>query len=418
MPSRRRIILGLNSGTSADGVDAVACEISGKGLRMRVRVLGHVRRKYPAELRRRLLAVMAPASTRTEDICQLSTEVGLAFARAALACNKKLGLKRIDFVGAHGQTVCHLPPGGGLHSHASSPSSKNSSGSRRQQGVFGTLQIGDAAIVSTTLGVPVVSGFRQADMAVGGQGAPLVPWTDHVLFHDRRRNVAIQNIGGIANMTWLPAGGTSDNVIAFDTGPGNMVIDAMVRHFTKGRSQYDRDGRRAAEGTVDDHILKRLLDHRFLATAPPKSCGREEFGEKWVRDVLRRYASRKLSSNDWIATATAFSAASIAMSYALFVSPHCRRYPPMDEIILCGGGARNPTLVRELLAYASLDGACEGISVTTTADYGIKPQAKEGVSFAMLAAACMDGVAANLPCVTGANRRVVLGQIANPEPRR
>ncbi len=418
MPSRRRIILGLNSGTSADGVDAVACEISGKGLRMRVRVLGHVRRKYPADLRRRLLAVMAPAPTRTEELCRLNTEVGEAFARAALACKKKLGLKRIAFAGAHGQTVCHLPPGTDLHTSARSANSRNPRDSRRPRGVFGTLQIGDAAIIATALGVTVVSGFRQADMAVGGQGAPLVPWTDYVLFHDRRRSVAVQNIGGIANMTWLPAGGTLDDAIAFDTGPGNMVIDAMTRHFTKGRSQYDRGGRRAAQGTVDDRILKRLLDHRFLATAPPKSCGREEFGERWVHKVLRQYSSRKLSSNDWIATATAFSAASIAMSYALFVSPHCRRYPPMDEIILCGGGAKNPTLVRKLLAYASLDGACEGISVTTTADYGIKPQAKEGVSFAMLAAACMDGVAANLPRVTGARRQVVLGQIANPEPRR
>jgi len=415
MAGGRRIILGLNSGTSADGVDAVACEITGVGVRMRVRVLGHVRRKYPADLRRRLLAVMAPASTRTEDLCRLSTEVGKAFARAARACVKKLGLKRIALAGAHGQTVCHLPPGGDLHGSAGSRSSDNS---RRRQRVFGTMQIGDAAIVATALSVPVVSGFRQADMAVGGQGAPLVPWTDYVLFHDRRRSVAVQNIGGIANMTWLPAGGAMDEVIAFDTGPGNMVIDAMVRHFTKGRAQYDRGGRRAAKGKADERVLKRLLDHRFLTTPPPKSCGREEFGEKWVRDVLRRYSSRKLALDDWIATATAFTAASIAMSYALFVSPHCRRYPPMDEIILCGGGAKNPSLVRDLLAYASLDGACEGVSISTTADYGIAPQAKEGVSFAMLAAACVDGVAANLPSVTGARRRVVLGQIASPEPRR
>ncbi|MFH1418424.1 MAG: anhydro-N-acetylmuramic acid kinase [Planctomycetota bacterium] len=418
MAGGRRIILGLNSGTSADGVDAVACEITGVGVGMRVRVLGHVRRKYPADLRRRLLAVMAPASTRTEDLCLLSTEVGEAFARAARACVKKLGLRRIAFAGAHGQTVCHLPPGGDLHRSESSASSRSSGDRRRGRRVFGTMQIGDAAIIATALGVPVVSGFRQADMAIGGQGAPLVPWTDYVLFHHPRRSLAVQNIGGIANMTWLPAGGALDEVIAFDTGPGNMVIDAMVRHFTKGREQYDRGGRRAARGKVDERVLKRLLDHRFLTTPPPKSCGREVFGEKWVRDVLRRYSSRKSASDDWIATATAFTAASIAMSYALFISPHCRRYPPVDEVILCGGGAKNPSLVRDLLAYVSLDGACEGVAVSTTADYGITPQAKEGVSFAMLAAACVDGVAANLPRVTGARRRVVLGQIASPEPRR
>lgn len=411
MNRRSRIVLGLNSGTSADGVDAVACEIVGSGLDMRVGVLGHVRSAYSPELRRRLLDVMAPAASRTEEICRLETTVGRAFAEAASAAVKKIGLKRLDLIGSHGQTICHLPPGG------SGSSRRRGRGRSDNNASTGTMQIGDPAIIAARLGVPVVARFRQADMAVGGQGAPLVPWTDYVLFRHARLNRVVQNIGGIANLTWLPAGGGVETVLGFDTGPGNMLIDALVHRFESGRRHFDKGGRQAARGKVDECVLRRLLDHPFLTQPPPKSCGREQFGKPWMDGEIKRFARRRLGPDDWIATATAFAATSIALAYAMFLSARRGRYPPMDEIILCGGGARNPTLVRQLAGCVSLDGRFDHVRMSRTDDYGITAQAKEGVSFAMLAAACVDGVPANLPQVTGARRRVVLGQICNPEPR-
>lgn len=405
MARRSRIVLGLNSGTSADGVDAVTCEITGRGPAMRVQVLGHLYRKYEPELRQRILAAMAPAETRTEEICRLDTEIGRAFARTAAAAVKKLGLKRLDLIGSHGQTICHLPPGVGRRS--------KSAGRQRPRArePAGTLQIGSPAVIAARLQTPVVAHFRQADMAVGGQGAPLTPWTDHVLFRHAKRNRIVQNIGGIANLTWLPAGGRVEEVIAFDVGPGNMVIDALVSHFTKGREQFDRHGRRAARGVVDSRLADTLMDYEFLAKPPPKSCGREQYGEQWVRRLLSRRRKRRLSPDDWIATATDSAALGIVLSYATFL----RWYEDRDrEIILCGGGVRNRSFMRSLEHYLEL--VFGEVKICTTGDYGIPPQAKEGVSFAMLAAACVDRVPANLANVTGAGRRVVLGQVCITEP--
>ncbi|MCG8403643.1 MAG: anhydro-N-acetylmuramic acid kinase [Phycisphaerales bacterium] len=386
--------MGLNSGTSADGVDAVACEITGRGLRMRVRVIGHFARRYPNDLRRRILSAMAPAETRTEEICRLHGEIGRFFAGTSAALAKRLALKRIDLVGSHGQTVCHLPP----------------SVSRR---VSGTLQIGEAAFISIGLGVPVVSQFRQADMVAGGQGAPLVPWTDYVLFRHSKRSRVVQNIGGIANLTWLPAGGRVDDVTAFDTGPGNMLIDALVSHFTKGKVTYDKNGSLGRRGRVRHEVLTHMLEHPYLTKRPPKSCGREEFGVVWMEDLLKRFRGRRIPSSDWIATATHFTAVTIASGYRSFSDSRRRRSPPLDEVILCGGGAKNKALVRSLTTAVAENMNGRRIEFKTTADYGIPFQAKEGASFAMLAAACVDRVAANLPGVTGARDRVILGQLCH-----
>ncbi len=454
MGQRTRIVLGLNSGTSADGVDAAACEISGQGERMRVRLIGHVQRAYAPELRSRLLAVMAPARTTTEEICRLNTAVGDAFAATAMALLKKLGLKRVDLVGSHGQTVCHLPPRVSMTS-ARVPLLE-STGTRKAlregsgtAGETGTLQIGDAAIIAARLGAPVVSQFRQADMAVGGQGAPLVPWTDWVLFRHARRTRVVQNIGGIANLTWLPCGTgnrpmrgkaskprpcTADDVIAFDTGPGNMLIDALVSHFSGGRQTYDRGGTLARRGTVMDDVLAHVLAHPYLRRMPPKSCGREEFGAGYAAELLRRFGRRRRPAEDWIATATRVTAESIAAAYADLWHvhptiesnrspgragrvgarpvPRMRRDTAADalEIILCGGGAKNRTL-RSMLAKAVEARLGFAPEFSTTDDYGISTQAKECVSFAMLAVARVDGVAANLPGVTGARCRTVLGAV-------
>lgn len=412
MKRSHRIVIGLNSGTSADGVDAAACEIVGRGLGMRVQVLGHVRREYSADLRARLLAVMAPARTSTEAICTLERDVGLAFARTAEAAVSRLRLHRVDLIGSHGQTICHLPPAA-----ASGDTQSNHRRGRRICNVGATMQIGEPALIAARLDVPVVARFRQADIAAGGQGAPLVPWTDYVLFHHARRSRVVQNVGGIANVTWLPAGGRLEDVVGFDTGPGNMLLDALVSRFTKGRQRFDQDGRLAARGKVDCHVLKRLLVHPFLARRPPKSCGREEFGEGWMCRLLRRFASRRLTCEDWLATATAFTAASITIAYLLLAHWGRRPYPPMDDILLCGGGAYNPTLIRRLGDFVSMNCGRDAVRIATTADHDIPIQAKECVSFAMLAAACVDGIPANLPQVTGARERVVLGQMCNPGGR-
>lgn len=404
-----RIVLGLNSGTSADGVDAVACEITGRGLGMKVRVIGHVHRPYRVELRNRLLAVMAPAATRTEEICRLETEVGGAFADGAAAAVKRLGLKRVDLIGSHGQTICHLPP------RSSTVSSRERARLKARTQTTGTLQIGDSAIIAARLRCSVVHHFRQADMAVGGQGAPLVPWTDYVLFRHPKKTRIIQNIGGIANLTYLPAGGGLDDVIAFDTGPGNMVIDALVRHFSKGRKQFDEVGRWAAKGRVDLPIYNEMFDHPYFMRPPPKSCGREQFGETWVTAMLRRHARRALSPADWVRSATVLTAETILFSVQAFVLPEEPSLSCLHEMILYGGGAHNATL-RQLIQSGLRDTqGLRRVSVLTTDDRGIPIQAKEGVSFAILAAACVDRVPANLPQVTGATRRVVLGQICGLE---
>jgi anhydro-N-acetylmuramic acid kinase len=403
---KSRIVIGLNSGTSADGVDAAVCEIRGRGLAMRVRLLGHIHRAYPDALRRRLLAVMAPAATRTEELCRLEVEVGHAFADAAAAMVQKLALRRVDLVGSHGQTICHLPP---------LPLRKRA-GVRARKPVCGTLQIGDATIIAARLAVPVVHHFRQADMAVGGQGAPLVPWTDFVLFEHSRNNRIIQNIGGISNLTYLPARGRLVDVRAFDTGPGGMVIDGLVRRFTRGREQFDRGGARARRGRPHPAVIHHMRQHPFLYQMFPKSCGREQFGDAWLAQLQKRFARLRLSPDDWIATATFFTAFSIHMAYLMLSIATDRPYPPMDEIVLCGGGDKNRTLVVNLRRCVTFNGRFP-TKISVMEEHGIPSQAKEGVSFAMLAAACADRVPANLPQVTGAKRRVVLGQICEMEPR-
>ncbi len=452
MAKRERIVVGINSGTSADGVDAVVCRIAGRGLRMRVEYLGMASRRYPSDLRERILAVMAPAATRTEEVGALHRDIGLAFARTAQAALKKLTIARADLIGSHGQTVGHYPAQGR---------------GKRKQTPGWSLQLGDPALVAAAHNTPVVANFRQADMAGGGQGAPLVPWTDYVLFNDRKRARVLQNIGGIANLTYLPAGGAPEDAIAFDSGPGNMVMDALAQRLTHGRQTYDQGGRLAARGKVNETVLAAMLQHAYFKRQPPKSCGREEFGAAFVEAQLNTFARLKLTTEDWLATATALTAHSIERAY--------QRLGHIDEVILCGGGAKNTTLVRMLReqlaaqprqttgakmkplsrsqtrsvnpsapelrranqgapalpglgdtgpraaagAKVSVAPAPQGLGdkpttmprITRMDEYGIPSQAKECISFAMLAAARMDSVPANLPQVTGAQKAVLLGGV-------
>jgi len=374
-------VAGLMSGTSADGVDAAIVDVGPRG----VAVLAFDSRPYTAALRRQILRLFRPETARIDDLCHLHFVLGEVFAEAVIRLCAKSGiaLESLDLIGSHGQTVYHMPEG------------------RRfgKRLVRSTLQIGEPSVIAERTGVTTVADFRPRDVAAGGEGAPLVPYTDHFLFQHARKSRAVQNIGGIANVTYLPAGGGVGDVLAFDTGPGNMIIDRVVQRVTGGRQTYDAGGRLAARGAVNARLLAALLRHRYLARRPPKSTGREVFGIQFSDSLWARSRKRGTAPLDMVATVTAFTARSIADAYR-------RHLPgPVDEVILCGGGARNRTLVR------MIGEAVAPARVLRTDDLGIDADAKEAVSFAILAYATVHGIPANVPAATGADRPVVLGKI-------
>jgi anhydro-N-acetylmuramic acid kinase len=375
-------VIGLMSGTSADGIDAAAVDVPARGRDVRVRAFHTY--PYPPRIRRMVLDLCDPGAASVDDLCHANAVLGELFADAALRLAEEAGVPpaRVDLVGSHGQTVRHLPRG------------------RRFRGrrIGSTLQIGDPCVIAERTGITTVADFRPRDMAAGGEGAPLVPYADLLLFGHPRRSRAVCNLGGIANVTYLPAGGGPDDVLAFDTGPGNMVMDGLVQRMTGGRQTFDAGGRRARAGRVHEDVLGDLLRHPFLRRRPPKSTGRETFGPAFVDDLLERGTARDLGEADLVATAAAFTVQAIARA--------CGRLPgAVDEMILCGGGARNPALV------AMLRDALAPAPVRLTDDLGLDADAKEAVAFALLAAATIRGRAGNLPAATGADRPVVLGTI-------
>jgi anhydro-N-acetylmuramic acid kinase len=372
------------SGTSADGIDAVVAEIAGSGRQLRARVLAHAHQPFSLAMRRRILHVCLHGTVA--EICELNFALGEHFARAALAAIRRAKRKPGDIaaIGSHGQTIHHLP-------NARTPS---------------TLQIGEPAVIAERTGITTVADFRVRDMAAGGQGAPLVPYADWALFTDKTRPRIVQNIGGIGNLTFLPPRAKLDEVIAFDTGPGNMVMDALVTALTRGRQTFDRDGRWAARGHVSEKLLAELMAHPFLQRRPPKTTGREEFGEVFLRGMLASARRLRLRPEDMVATATAFTAASIADAYRRFVFPKLKADERGSlQIILGGGGAKNPTL-REMLAHRIGVG-----TLFTHEDFGIANAAKEALAFAILAHETLLGNPGNVPTATGARRATVLGKI-------
>jgi anhydro-N-acetylmuramic acid kinase len=374
-------VAGLMSGTSADGVDVAIVDIGRGG----VSVLAFDTFSYPRTLRQRILAVCDPQTARLDEICHLNFVVGEVFSQALIRLTESssIPLSSIDLIGSHGQTIYHDPTGSRF-------------GGRL---VRSTLQIGEPSVIAERTGITTVADFRPRDIAAGGEGAPLVPYADFFLFSDKHRNRVLQNIGGIANVTFLPAGGDMSKVIAFDTGPGNMIIDRITHVITAGKSSFDRAGKLAARGKVNLQLLGELMDHRFLRRRPPKSTGREEFGLAFSTDLYRRARARQIAPLDILATVTAFTAKSIASAY--------RRFLPstVDEVILCGGGAWNCTLV------SMLRSELHPANLMTTDDFGISIDAKEAVSFAILAYQTMQGRANNVPSATGAGKSVVLGKI-------
>ncbi len=372
-------VAGLMSGTSADGVDVAIVDIDDQSQKL----LGFGTVPYPASVRKALFGLFEPQTSRVDDICHYNFVFGHFFAKALESvCSKtSISLDSIDLIGSHGQTIYHNPEG------------KRYAGQRIQS----TLQIGEPSIIAQQTGITTVADFRPRDIACGGQGAPLVPFADSVLFSHQSLNRAIQNIGGIANVTFLPANSDPDKIIAFDTGPGNMIIDGLMALLTN--KKYDNHGNLAAKGQVCQSVLDTLLQHPYLRKSPPKTCGREEFGLQFCRLLYQNAMTDKISKADLIATATAFTALTIAKAYRRFL-------PSMpDEVILCGGGARNTTLVKMLHAEFG------GVEIMTTDEMGIDLDAKEAMSFAILAWATIKVVANNVPSATGATQTIVLGKI-------
>jgi len=383
-----RLAVGLMSGTSMDGIDAALVRISGPPEKPRVRLLAFVTKPYRPVEREAIAHVASGGPAGASVISQLNFWLGEHFADAAQAVCRRGGVsaQSLFVIGSHGQTIYHQ----GIHS--------------REAGleIASTLQIAEPAVIAERTGVPVVADFRAADMAAGGQGAPLVPMVDYLLLrHPREGRVAL-NIGGIANVTVIPARAKPEDVFGFDTGPGNMVIDALVGHFTKGREPYDADGRLASLGRVEEAALNGALADPYFQREPPKSAGREQFGESFVKTHF--LARRRMSFEDAVRTASELTARTIADGLERFVFPRVK----VHRLIVSGGGARNKFLMERLADLLPR------LKVETSDRYGLPVDAKEAIAFAVLADRTMHGLPGNLPAVTGARRPVVLGKLVRP----
>jgi anhydro-N-acetylmuramic acid kinase len=386
-PEKRSMtVAGVMSGTSADGIDVALVRISPGKQKPRIKLLAHHAVGCPSALRRAVLAAMDAKQTSTAELARLNWRLGVAYAEAVRAAVKKYRVK-LDLVGCHGQTVYHQA---NPEPYAGRP-------------VACTWQLGEPALIAAELRVPVVSNFRPADMAVGGQGAPLVALLDYVLFADVQRARVLQNIGGIGNLTAIPADGAPADLIAFDTGPGNMVIDALMEQFF-GKN-YDRDGRIAARGRVLEEIVKKALREPYFAARPPKSAGREQFGVAFTATFAKTCNNSGGKPEDAVATATALTANSIALAFERFVKPHCQ--PSTVDYIISGGGSHNATLMKML--GERLEPL--GCNVLVSDALGVPSQAKEAVAFALLAWHTWHKLPGNVPAATGAKRPAVLGEI-------
>jgi anhydro-N-acetylmuramic acid kinase len=368
-----RLIVGLNSGTSMDGIDALLARVSGTGPSVRLEPLRFAKTPFLPGLRARLLR--APELS-CEEVCRLHRELGEAFAAAAAALCRDAGttLAAIDLVASHGQTVCHLP----------SPAS--------------TLQIGDLDVIAAAAGVPVAGDFRAADVAHGGAGAPLMPYLDRVLFRDRPGTITL-NLGGITSLTWIGPEGTDP--LAFDVGPANVPLDLLAQRITRGAQEADLGGRLAASGRVREDLVAGLLAHPFLRAPWPKTSGREEFGHAYVAGLVERHGAVPLV--DLLASHTALVGRSVAEAVGRSVPGGAGA---VSQVVASGGGIHNPTLM------AGLRAALGPVPVRTLAEFGIDPDAKEALLFALLGNERLFGQPSNVPSVTGARKSVCLGKIA------
>jgi anhydro-N-acetylmuramic acid kinase len=385
-----RLLVGLMCGTSGDGVSAALIATSGYGRDRRLRLLTHSVYPYPQQLRERLFALFPPQRFTAAELAHLHRELGEVLAEASLAIIAAGGHAVADLsaIAIQAPTLFHEPP------------------DERSLGVH--MEIGEAAVVSERTGAVVVGDLRPSDIAAGGHGAPLSAFVDYVLFADESLGRAVQNIGGIANVTFLPAGVTRDAVVCFDTGPGNMLIDGVIAILTNGREQFDQDGQRAARGSVNKPLLAELMQHPYLARRPPKTTGREDFGAHLAEKTVARAQGLGVRDDDLVATVTAFTVESIRLHYERELIPRAR----LDEIVIYGGGCHNRTLVR------MLHEAFAPIPIRFHDQFGIPGDAREAVTWAVLADETLAGQPANLPAASGAGHSVVLGKIVSVHPGR
>ena len=381
------IVAGVMSGTSADGINVALVRIQGRGFRSRLELLAHYQFPYPDNVRRTVLSTMNAGSARVADLSRLNFLLGELYSEAVRAAQRRARLE-CELVGCHGQTLYH----------------QGNPALFLGRRVACTWQTGEAAIMAAKLGVPVVSDFRPADMAAGGQGAPLVPFLDYVLYRHRRYGRIVQNLGGIGNLTAIPPRALPENLVAFDTGPGNMVIDAVTEYLFD--RPYDRNGRLAARGEPIERVIQQLLRNPFFRQKPPKTAGREQFGREFVHEFLR--LCRRADENDIVSTATALTARSIGIAVRRFVLPLVD--PPLRfrEFVVSGGGTKNTTLmgmIREDLAPLKM-------RVRTSDEFGLPTEAKEAVAFALLAYQTWRRIPSNVPSATGAERPAILGKVS------
>lgn len=381
-----KYVVGLMSGTSADGVDTVIVEIKHNGVKTKLKQIAFHTYSYKPELKEFILKNSNSKTAKLDDIARLNILLGEIFADSALRLIRKAGLKPedIDLIGSHGQTIQHLP------------------GRKKMFGknISATFQIGDPTIIAKRTGRVTVGDFRVADIAVGGSGAPLVPYFDYIIFRSEKINRGLLNIGGIANITVIPKSAKQSDIFAFDTGPGNMIIDKLMKLFFD--KPYDAQGKRAFKGQIISALLNRMMQHDYFDKLPPKSTGRELFGDEFVKMILR--SSKKHSPKDIITTATELSALSVYTSYLKFLKPKVH----LDELIVSGGGAHNLYLMSALQRYF------EPLKVSTIESAGYSSDAKEAICFAVLANETISGNCSNLTGATGAKHQTILGKICLP----
>ncbi|RKU25390.1 anhydro-N-acetylmuramic acid kinase [Candidatus Poribacteria bacterium] len=380
----KKTVIGLMSGTSADGVDVAVVDIIGSGLNTEVCLVAFETIQYKPEIRTRIFDLFSVETARVDEICRMNFVIGEIFAESVLTVLEKIDMTsaQIDLIGSHGQTIHHLPLGE----------------------IPSTLQIGEPAVIAHKTGIPTIADFRVADVAAGGEGAPLIAYIDYMLFHSSMRTIGLLNIGGISNLTVLPADGGIEVVHASDTGPGNMILDACVEKMTHGEKRFDEDGKMAQQGMVCKDLLDLWLAHPYLELVPPKTTGREVFGRRYAEECLQQITAHGISEYDGLATLTAFTVESIAGYVKRFVEPNS----PLDVLYVSGGGAQNAFMMQCLAEVFA------PIPVMDVGEKGISGDAKEAIAFAILANEAVHGNYANVPNATGASCRKILGKFVCP----
>ncbi len=382
-----RNVIGLMSGTSFDGIDACLVKITGNGLSTEIEIIEFETYPYKEEIRELIFDASKEQTGRVDKICQLNFTLGKLFADAAgqIAEKSSIPISDIDIIGSHGQTIYHI----------------SSLKEKADKDVRSTLQIAESSVIAQETGVTTVADFRTRDIAAGGEGAPLVPYADFILFGRDGIDRAVQNIGGIANVTFLPAGCSINEIIAFDNGSGNMIIDRLAEIITEGKLKYDKDGGLASKGKLNQDLLGRLCSHPYLSIPPPKSTGREDFGIQFSDDLYEELKRDNVDVFDTINTVTAFTAKTISDSYRKYIQPSYK----ISEVVMSGGGVYNPILFQYLKDYLG------DMRIRKVEEFGIPSDAKEALAFAILANETICGNTGNVPSATGARERVVLGKI-------